>query len=280
MIEIYSSGYNLQSMGFSWKETLSLWLQFLRNQGAITIAVNTSKDETPKLLRAFFDQYKAENPWCQTKIQVIDATIPYEDPEFDGKLKALALAACTQPYCVLLDMDEIIPVWQTKLWAGLVGELEKRRNLDGLLVPVVDIIGDDEHVKHPIGQKWYIHRNSPNITRGVVKWARREDGSFDTSKSDSCEAVAKDTGELIRAQAILMGDLPDFLKMANLENGEIPYVVHLGYRNLEQRLKQTEFWAPHWEARNGRKDEKPKTTLEDLQKIRRFGHNLRDWRSA
>ena len=159
MLSIYSSGYNLKSMGFSWKDTLTLWLKFLRNNGEIVVAANTSTDETPKLLREFFDRYREENPWCNTKTVVVDAAIPYEDPEFDGKLKALALSQCSQPYAVLLDMDEVIPIWQTKLWFGMVRELENRRNIDGLLIPVVDLIGDEQHFKGPLGGKWYLHRN-------------------------------------------------------------------------------------------------------------------------
>lgn len=280
MLSIYSSGYNLKSMGFSWKDTLTLWLKFLRNNGEIVVAANTSTDETPKLLREFFDRYREENPWCNTKTVVVDAAIPYEDPEFDGKLKALALSQCSQPYAVLLDMDEVIPIWQTKLWFGMVRELENRRNIDGLLIPVVDLIGDEQHFKGPLGGKWYLHRNTPNITRGVVKWAYREDGSIDTSKSDTCEAVMKDTGELIRYAPILMDGLPDFLKIGHLENGEIPYVIHLGWLSLEQRLKQTEFWRGHWENRDKKPSSQPKTTLADLEKIKRFRHNLPDWRVA
>ncbi len=280
MIAIYTAGYNLQSMGFSWKETLTLWLRFLRNTGQIVVAANTSTDETPKRLRDFFEQYRMENPWCNTKTVVIDAAISYDDPEFDGKLKALALSHCTEPYAILLDMDEIIPIWQTKLWAAMVRELENRRNVDSLMVPVVDLIADEQHFKGPISSKWYIHRNSPNITRGVVKWAYREDGSIDTSRSDTCELKTKDTGELVRSASILIDSLPDFLKIGHLESGETPYVIHTGWLNLEQRLKQTEFWQPVWENRNKRADDKPKTTLADLEKIQRFRHNLPDWRIA
>jgi hypothetical protein len=277
MISIYTSAYNLISMGFSWKDTFTHWLAFLKNSGQIVVAVNTSTDDTAAKVRAFFDQYVAEHPWCVTKINVVEAEIPYTDREFDGKLKALALSHCTEPYAILLDCDEIIPPHQRNLWMGMVRELENRRNIDALLVPVIDLIGDEQHFKS-IGSKWYLHRNTPNITRGVVGFARREDGTFDTSKSDSCEAIYKDSGELVRAGPILTPSLPDFLKLTNLESGETPYVIHLGWINLEQRLKQTEFWKPHWENREGKPDSQPKTTLADLEKIRRLRHGLADWR--
>lgn len=279
MISIYTSGYNLISMGFSWKDTFTHWLAFLNGGGQIVVAVNTSTDDTANKVREFFAQYQAENPPCSTKIKVVDAAIDYTDREFDGKLKAFALSHCTEPYAILLDCDEIIPPNQRGLWVGMARELERRRNLDALLVPVVDLIGDEQHFKS-IASKWYIHRNTPNITRGVVGFARRADGTFDTSKSDSCEAIYKDSGELVRAAPILMPELPDFLKIATLESGETPYVIHLGYLNLEQRLKQTEFWRPHWENREGKAGSQPKTTLADLEKIKRYRHNLPDWRVA
>ena len=249
----------------------------MKNSGQIVVVVNTSTDETAQKVRAFFDQYQAENPWCATKVKVVEENVPYTDREFDGRLKAIALSHCTEPYAILLDCDEIIPPNQRNLWLGMVRELENRRNVDALLVPVIDLIGDQDHFKS-IGSKWYLHRNSPNITRGVVEFARRKDGTFDTTKSDSCELIYKDSSELVRAAPILVPDLPDFLKLTNLESGETPYVVHLGWLNLEQRLKQTEFWKKHWENREGKPNSQPKTTLADLEKIKRFRHNLADWR--
>lgn len=279
MFSLHTSAYNLCSMGFSWENTFAHWLAFLKGTGQLVVAINTSTDDTATKVRAFFAQYQAENPSCSTKIKVVDAAIDYADREFDGKLKALALSHCTEPYAILLDCDEIIPPNQRGLWVGMVRELESRRRVDSLMVPVVDLIGDEQHFKS-IGSKWYIHRNTPNITRGVVGFARRADGTFDTSRSDSCEAIYKDSGDLIRAAPILMPELPDFLKIATLESGETPYVIHLGYLNLEQRLKQTEFWRPHWENREGKVGSQPKTTLADLEKIKRFRHNLPDWRVA
>lgn len=279
MITIHTSIFNVERMRFKWREALQNWLQFLGGTGEIVIAINTSDDNTPALVRAYCDKLIAESPHSGTKIRVVDIEIPYTNPAFDGLGKAAALSHVTQPYAILLDIDEFLVPSQRKLWMGMVRELENRRNLDALLIPVVDLCGDEQHFSKT-GSKWYLHRNSPNLTRGVVNFARRADGTFDTTKSDSCELITKDTGDLARAAPILMPELPDFLKLSNLEAGEVPFVVHTGYLDLEQRLRQTEFWRGHWENREGKPGSQPKTTLADLEKIKRFRHNLPDWRVA
>jgi hypothetical protein len=153
--------------------------------------------------------------------------------------------------------------------------LERNRGIDAFLIPVVDIFKDRNHYRS-INAKWYLTRNDPNITRGVVKWAYREDGSIDKTKSDTTEAIYKDTGEVVRASAILADAFPTFMKMAQLESGEIPFVYHLGGLNLEQRVKQSDFWRPHWDNRD-KHSEEPKTTVEELEKIQTYRHSLPLW---
>lgn len=279
MIAIHTSIFNVESMRFKWREAIQNWFQFLAGTGEIIIAINISHDKTPELVRAYCERLQSESPQSNTKIKIVDIDIPYTNPAFDGLGKAAALSHVTQPYAVLLDIDEFLVPSQRKLWMGMVRELENRRNIDALLVPVVDLFGDEQHFSKT-GSKWYLHRNNLNLTRGVVNFARRADGTFDTKLSDSCELIAKDTGELVRAAPILMPELPDFLKITTLESGETPFVVHTGYLDLEQRLRQTEFWKNHWENREGKPGSQPKTTLADLEKIKRYRHNLPDWRVA
>lgn len=273
-LSIYGTGYNLQKMGFSWKETLQNWLDFLHHSGEIVIAVNTSEDDTVNLIR----QYVASTlqSHSQISVKVIDAEIPYTDPEFDGKLKALALSHCTQPYAMLLDFDELLVPSQRALWVGLARDMEMDYSFDSYLVPVVDIFGDEQHYKG-IGTKFYIHRNTSNITRGVHKQAYREDGSIDKTKSDTTEAIYKDSREIIRAKQLVMMDLPQYITVGCLESGVTPFVVHLGWLNLEQRVKQSAFWRPHWDNRDKHSQE-PETTLVDLEKIPRYHHNLPPWK--
>ena len=262
-------------MGFSWKDTISNWISFLDSIGEIVIAVNTSTDGTAGLIR---DHAKASVPaYSRVVVKVVEVDVPYSDPEFDGKLKAIALKHCTQPYAILLDMDEVVLPTQRILWQDMARELEYNRKNDALLVPVVDLIGDERSYKS-IGSKWYIHRNIPNITRGVHRHARRDDGSIDKTKSDTCELIYADSLDLVRAGQVIMESLPAFLKIGYLESGAVPFVYHLGWLNFEQRLRQAAFWRPVWDNRDKISSE-PELKLTDLEKIPKYKHNLPTWKN-
>jgi len=272
---IYASCFNVQSMTFPWKETIQNWVDFLGHEkNQLVIAVNKSEDDSPKLIRDFLKEIV--DPRSQLKIDVLDIDIPYTERDFDGRGKAAALAACTEPFCILMDLDEAFPRGQRQHWGKLAAELE-RTNLDCFLLPVVDLCGDEQHYREPIGSKFRLHKNNPRFTRGVVKDARREDGTFDTTRSDSTELIWKETGELVRSAPIVMQGLPHFLTMAQIESGMVPFVFHLGWASFEQRLKQSAFWRPVWQAREG-STVKTEETLEELQKIPRFRHALPPWR--
>jgi hypothetical protein len=206
---------------------------------------------------------------------VVDIDIPYTDPEFDGRGKAAALEKCTEKFCILLDLDEVLIPRQRRFWERLAQELEHSQ-YEAFLIPVVDLIErEDRYAK--TGLKWYLHKNLPHITRGVVKWAYREDGSIDKTKSDTCDAIHKETRELVNAAAIMNTALPSFLLVGQMEGGEIPFVYHLGYLNLEQRLKRSEFWRPVWDNRDKHSSEAAKT-MEDLLAMPKYRHNLPSWR--
>lgn len=274
-LSIYTSLYNAQKMSFDWKGALQNWISFLDRSGEIVIIVNTSEDDTLSAVREFAKT--AVLLPSQVLLKVIEASISYSDPAFDGKLKALALSHCTQPFAMLLDIDELLVPGQKKLWLNLARELEMNRSFDAFLVPVVDLIGDEQHFRS-IGSKFYIHRNDPNITRGVHKQAYREDGSFDKTKSDSTEAIYVDTQEVVRSKSILVTGLPPFLIIGYLEGGEVPFVIHTGWVNMEQRLKQAAFWRKIWDIRDGGHSKEPELTLADLEKIPRYKHNLPPWK--
>ncbi len=276
MFSIHSSWFNVVSMSFAWKEALHNWLSFLDGTGQIVIALNTSTDDTRRQVREWVATFQKEHPWNHTRIDLLDTEVPYTDPEFDGKIKAAALAGCIEPYCILLDCDERLVPGTRRHWKTLASQFNHR--IDAFLVPVVDLIGDEQHYKS-IGSKWYLHKNRPELTRGVVKWAYREDGSIDTSKSDTCELIYKDTRELVRHEHATM-PLPHYLLAGQL-GGDTPFVYHLGYLDQQQRLKQTSFWKPVWALRAGDDPAaQPDTTLSDLEKLQRFPHQLPTWRSA
>lgn len=272
---IVSSWFNVEKMKFDWRGALENWLTFLRGTGEIVIAVNTSQDDSPRLIREWVNNFKIDNPTNFTKIQIIDIEIPYTDPAFDGKGKAAATDKATERFVILLDCDERLVPGSRESWLRMAIELETSK-YDGFLVPVIDLIEDDKKYKS-IGSKWYIHKNLPYITRGVVEWAYREDGTIDKTKSDTCEAINRESGQLISAIPILMMELPDWMKVAQMESGEVPFVYHLGFLDLEQRLRQSEFWRPVWDLRDGTSKES-EMTLEKLQAMPKARHNLPTWR--
>ena len=280
MISIYSSFFNVERMSFPWRDTLKNWLTFLDGRGEIVIAANTSTDGTPDLVEKFFKEFHENNFGNGTITKVIRTEIPYEDPAFDGKIKAAALSVCSQPFCTLLDCDERLVPQQRAQWFKLTRELEMNLSIDAIMVPVIDAFQDEKHYMcggQSLVQKWYLHRNSPNITRGVVRWAYRENGSIDIGKSDSCELIYKDSGELVRA-AGLLAPLPHFMQVSSLSSGETPFVWHLGYLDKQQRIKQDEFWQPVWQNRD-KSDVKTAKKIDELEKIQYYPHRLLSWKT-
>lgn len=267
-LSIYSSWFNVEKMRFAWRETLSNWVEFLQNYGEIVIAVNKSEDNSSDLIRSYVAQLTNTS---RVEILVIDIDIPYTNPEFDGMGKAAALDACTGDYCILLDCDERLPRGQKKAWQEAATTLQQNAYLDALMIPVVDLIGDERHYKS-IGTKWYLHVNSKLLTRGVFSGGYRPDGTIDVTKSDTCELIYKESKELARA-AGLLAPLPHYLLAGYLESGQTPYVLHYGWLDKEQRLRQSEFWRPVWANRNGT-EVQTESTLAELDKIPKFRHNL------
>jgi hypothetical protein len=272
---IASSWFNVEKAGFAWREAAANWLDFLGGDGQLVIAINTSEDDSPRLVREWTARWQAEHADSATRIDILDIAIPYTDAAFDGKGKAAATAAATEPYVILLDADERLVPRMRRKWDALALELE-RSPYEAFLVPVVDLLGDEQHYKD-CGQKWYLHKRLPHLTRGVVKQAWNPDGvTWDTSRSDSCELIHRETGELARAAGILMG-LPHYMTVPQMESGEVPFVTHLGYIDLEQRVRQSAFWRPVWDSRC-QPGKEPETTLATLEAIPRYRHNLPSWR--
>jgi hypothetical protein len=68
------------------------------------------------------------------------------------------------------------------------------------------------------------------------------------------------------------------MTLGNLENGNVPFVVHLGWLNKEKRLKQSAFWRSIWDLRDGGHSQEPELTAEAFDKIPKFKHNLPPWK--
>lgn len=272
MFSIYGMMFNVEKMKFDWRDAIENWDQFLQTNGEIVIAVNKSEDKSLELIKDFTSKIKFKNPYSDTRFKILDVDIPYSDPEFDGKCKDAALKQCTNEYCILLDCDERIVQDNTEAWSYYRNKLAMNENIDAYLIPSIDLHKDYKNYSK-IGFKFYLHRNKPNIGRGVVKWAYREDGSIDIKKSDTTELKYRDSGELVKCQYTIMPELPDFIKVGQLQSGNSPFVYHLSTLDIEQRMRQNAFWEPVWQNRD-KSEVKTQKTIEELKKMSYFSHNL------
>jgi len=278
-LSIYTSVYNLNKMGFDWRATLDNWTRFLNGEGQICIAVNTSEDDTLEALTKCAEEL-SRGAGNGVEYTIFSTSIPYSNPLFDGMIKNEALRRCTRGFCTLLDIDEVLPLSNREAWGWAITNLG-RMAPDALFVRVIDLFHDEGHYKG-MGQKWYLHKNRPYLKRGRVNFAARADGSTNIDKSDTCELICED-GSLAHAVGPIRtngyhrpGETEEQRVLSEMTANLVPYVVHLGWLNKQQRIRQSAFWAPVWSARDGTKVEKP-LGEDDLEKIPYYPHNLRHW---
>ena len=244
-------------MGFPWEAALQNFCDFSEE---VVIAINTSEDGT----------YEHVLDWKRLnsvdKLVIVRTDFSYSDPEFDGKIKNAALQACTQDYCILLDMDEEIPTPKENRpkWEKAAKSLEAYK-ADCVLIPSVNLCGDKYHYKD-IGYKFYLHKNHIGLQRGVAGFARTEDGKIDIKKSD--------TTELIYPNGRLASSYAYYNDIGSLRNKGIPYVFHYWGVNPEQRVRQNAFWKPVWENRAGKNVDDIVLSSDLIKNTEIFAHNL------
>jgi hypothetical protein len=236
MISIYTSAYNLENSIYDWKEALNSFAAFADEVVISTFQIQ--KDNTVKLLQ----DYIANNH----KFKLILCDLTQDDPEFDGKLKNEALKQCTKDFCILLDLDEKIPLWQRSGWEFVAKRLGES-DYDAIMIPVVDLYNTEEEYKS-IGYKWYLHKNHIGLERGVVRFARKPDGFIDTNKSDTTELVKY--GNLCNAAYLIDPRLEDEKKLQIMRQNSI-YVLHYGWLDKDKRKLANQFWQPVWSNRSG-----------------------------
>lgn len=212
------------------------------------IATIPSEDDTHERLLA----WEAKLPG---KLKIVMTDIKLSNNRFDGDLKTAALQACTKstpedPCCyVIMDADETVALEYRQIWDLLAMGLHKYPLLDGLFIPVIDLWGDEKHAKEQVGYKFRMHKDTV-VKRGVIPEAERENGLFDTSKSDSTEPLLAN-GQLARFSPI--------------QPQVRAYVIHWGHLDQQRRAKlNREFWRGHWKNRSG---EEPTMVLNVVDKI-------------
>lgn len=208
------------------------------------VATIPSEDDTYERLLAWQEKLSAD------RFRVVMTDIQLSNNRFDGDLKTAALQACSKSipedprcYCIM-DGDERVnanlrPVWDA---AGIA--LHASPDVDGLLIPVIDLMRDEQHAREQVGAKFRLHKDTV-VRRGVIPEAEKENGLFDTSRSDSTEPL------------VTSGRLAQFVP---LKAGVPIYVFHYGHLDQVRRAKlNREFWREHWLNRSG---EEPKMALE------------------
>lgn len=204
------------------------------------------------------------------KVVVVDTDICANN-RFDGDLKTAALQACTHPVRIIADCDERFLASQRPRWDDLALQLLANPQLDGWLIPVVDLYGSTTTIRadRPIGLKLRMHK-ATIVRRGVPAAAERGGGLFDTSQSDSTEPQRADG----RLGSWMYACSPTLLspQLASLLD---VYVVHLGFLDLAARaeLGRT-FWKHHWEARSGKPEQVATTVAELTDGVPLISHNL------
>lgn len=263
MFSIYTIAFNVVKNQFSFKEAIKNFCSFAEE---VVVAVNKSEDDT-------LDQF-LKLQLIYPNLKIVEADVSYEDPELDGKLFNTALQHTTNPYKIILGLDHRIALRQKNKWAQLTHFLDKA---DAFMIPCLDLYGDIKKCKYEsAGLMWFLHKEG--LKRGVVNFAKKQDGSFDPSKSDSNELIYHD-GSLVRSlvvgpQSGYSKNVEDFLQF--LKQSDI-YVYHIGYLDLNKRiLVNNNIWKNIWENKRGVKDTIP-NTIQQLSKVNTYYHNLKLW---
>jgi hypothetical protein len=229
MISIYTSAFNLLKNKFDYKFTINQFAEFATE---IVVCINTSDDNT---LEAILELKSIYN-----NLYVIESHFDYDDPLLDGKIKNTALQATTMPVKLGLDMDEYVPLWQKNMWDHLAKQLLED-NCETYMIPSINLYKDWDHY-FSITPKWYLHKRG--LFRGPVNFARKPNGTIDTSRSDSCELIDV-YGNLVMAKTTTTN-------INDLRTLSYPYVIHTGYLSLENRLlRNSNFWQKHWLVESG-----------------------------
>jgi hypothetical protein len=242
MFSIYSSAFNLIKNNFDYIESIN---NFCRFADEVVIAVNKSEDNT----------FEALNSLNLNNLKLIETDFSYQDPLLDGKIKNEALQVTKEEFKIGLDMDEYIPLWQKDIWTNLAYQL-RFDIYDCYMIPSINLYKDKDHY-FSIGHKWYLHKG--NLFRGAVNFAKNQNGTVDTSRSDTCELIDS-SGNLVSSK-MFDNDIN------SLRSKIVPFVVHNGYLNLQDRvLRNKNFWKEHWKIESGGTEPKHKIheSLEDF----------------
>lgn len=265
MFSIYTTAFLVNQNQFDFSDAITNFCHFAGQDGEVKVAVPISDtDNTYESLQ----KWKRDNAGLSSNLEIFYANAFKADPDFDGKLKNFALQSCVGPLCIGIDLDERLCFWQRDRWIQL-GNTLLESPYDAAFIPSIDLYQDFQHYKE-INHKWYLHKRLGTF-RGVVNFARLENGHHDIDKSDGCELINAN-GDLVKAVLLCQDYTPSFL-----QKNQIPFVYHLGHVDIENRLlRNRNFWKEHWTVEAG-KDVFVPTTLDDIKEVSVKEHGLELW---
>lgn len=234
MISVYTTAFNVVKGQFDVESALN---NFSLLGDEIVIGTLNNSDETMDVLKSFSDRFP---------IKIVETGLSTDTFAVDGKLKEAALQKCSGDFFIQLDMDE--RAGNLDAWNSFISD-ENRLNsyfqgADSIMLPVVNLYRDIKSYKD-IGRKWYVHKKG--LHRGIVNFAKLEDGRFDKTKSDGCELISN-KGELVKTLMVAQ-----FKFIEEYDEANIPFVVHLGYLDIARRVKlNKDFWDKTWVSYDGK----------------------------
>lgn len=266
LFNVIQNSYDVERSIGNWAEFLALMPEFHE----IILVVNTSEDNTLQYIKDLAVKYRKQN----VNIEVLESSISYSDPAFDGKIKDCGFQASSGDYNILLDADETIGLYTYKSWIRAANQLGES-DFDALLIPSIDLFGDFEHAT-AVGQKWYLVKNRAYLHRGVFAGAIKSNGKIDINRSDTTEVVLGD-GSLAKSANIFDLRMTYEQKLEQLRTNQFPFVFHLGALDLDQRIRQNAYWQPIWSQRAGEEVTNIKLSKDQYKDQTAFEHGLKHW---
>lgn len=277
MLSIHTSVFNLFKTRLPWQEAVTNWFAFCRTlkkdhglDSEIIFAVNKGDegDYTRNDIDVLCGSLNGSNQKTPISYTIIDTAFDYSDPAFDGKIKNEGYQAAVHPLCMLLDLDEFLPLNKVDVWARVMEEFNSSfEQFKGLLIPSIDTFLNRSNARS-VGQKWYLVRNEKNVIgRGVVGFAKLPDGKIDITKSDTTEPIFLRDSSLIPSGFVMNPNLDIGEKLQKIFTDKLPFVIHRGWEDIEARIIQNKIWAPVWENRAGKSVEPPLVHKKDFQSI-------------
>lgn len=278
MFSIYTSAFNIVKNNYDYESAFENYNRFAEEIVISTIEGN--EDQTIDILKKI---EKRNN-----KFKIIIKDLDRQDPLFWGKLRNEGLKQCSEEFCVSLDLDELVPIWQKYNWINHARMLTYS-DYDAYLVPLLNLWGSEKTIRwdNDINYlfKWALHKNpkvyNKDIMRGPVKFAVLKDGTVDITKSDTNELIYSD-GNLIKSLRIINnyeGNPEEYTRECCTKI----FIYHTGYLNFKDKINRNKnFWNKQFKIQAGFKQEDAANKFapieeSDLLNKNLFNHNLKLW---